>query len=260
MGAGNAAFVLPTYQWKPRSLFRRGYLDALGLPPEVRPGRAQLLLIRSRLCFVSLNEWNAIQTPFPPPIYTQTLALLAALAGVRDDHSETPSPRATPSASPLAHRCYHLRAAVMSEALRRTWAWSSGSAVVVLGAGMDGLALASLARALGHVDESAGNRTGGAKRLIEVDCPEVVAKKQAALQRLDAAAAPAASSWLGPLVDGQHRCYHLVAADLRDPEGSVARALAPLFSGEEEGKGEVLFVLEAVLGYLPPGRATALLR
>lgn len=118
--------------------------------------------------------------------------------------------------------------------------------MVVLGAGMDGLGLASLARA-------SGGRGDGGRRLVEVDCPEVVAKKQAALGKVSASV-----EWLPRLLGpkGVEAQYCLVAADLRDPAGSVAGALAPWVSAEQEA----LFVLEAVLGYLPPERATALLR
>jgi O-methyltransferase involved in polyketide biosynthesis len=166
-------------------------------------------------------------------------------------HAPAQAPaRASSSASPLAHRCYHLRAAVVLEALHRTWG-AGKCTVVVLGAGMDGLALASLAQALaGHM--------GNGCRLIEVDCPEVVERKQMALRK--AAAAAGGDGWLSqlPLLEaGRH--YRLVAADLRDQE-AVARSLAPSADEGEEKEGEVLFVLEAVLGYLPPERAAALLR
>lgn len=120
--------------------------------------------------------------------------------------------------------------------------------MVVLGAGMDGLGLASLARA------------DGGPRLVEVDCPEVVARKRTALGKVPSAASV---EWLSQLLcgdgGGDGGQYHLVAADLRDPGGSVAGALAPLLSADEDGGG-LLFVLEAVLGYLLSERATALLR
>ncbi len=133
--------------------------------------------------------------------------------------------------------------------------WGRGKGtVVVLGAGMDGLALASLAQAWSR---------GGSSELIEVDCPEVVERKRAALRKAAAAGAGGHDGFLSRLLleeasGGGH--FRLVSADLRDPEGGLAAALAPLLSCIEGEEQEVLFVLEAVLGYLPPERVTALLR
>ena len=95
-------------------------------------------------------------------------------------------------------------------------------------------------------------------RLIEIDVPEVVARKEAALQAWREGGKEGA---VGTFLKGRGS-YNLKAADLRDVE-SVRKALHEMEEeevGEEGREEEVLFIFEAVLGYMKPKEVERLLR
>jgi len=126
--------------------------------------------------------------------------------------------------------------------------------VVVLGAGMDGLVLALCA----------GIKAEKGVKLLEIDVPEVVGRKAAALRAWREGGKKGGKGGSVGTFMKEKGSYTLQAADLRDME-SVGKALREveqeIEEGEEEkGKEEVLFIFEAVLGYMIPSEVERLLR
>lgn len=207
-----------------------------------------------------------------------TIPLLAALA----EASAGPSGCSSFRASPLLHWCYATRASAVLRAVQTFLEDKEGDAnrrvdkggrpwerlVVVLGGGMDGLVLALCARA--------AQATGVGVKVVELDVPEVVARKEGVLW-----------AWRGGGGEGVFRdflrqtgSYRLEAVDLRDggrvgevvgevvregggagregkapPDGDGSKG-----GGQGEVEPQVLLIMEAVLGYMRVQEVKILLR
>ncbi|EWM24841.1 Leucine carboxyl methyltransferase, partial [Nannochloropsis gaditana] len=199
---------------------------------------------------------------------SDTIPLLASLA----EASAGPSGYSSFRASPLLHWCYATRASAVLRAVQTFLEDKEGDAnrrldkggrlrerlVVVLGGGMDGLVLALCARA--------AEATGVGVKVVELDAPEVVARKEGVL-----------GAWREGGREGAVReflrqtgSYRLEAVDLREggrvgevvgevvregggagregeapPDGDGSKG-----GGQGEVEPQVLFILEAVLGYM----------
>ncbi|GAB5032038.1 leucine carboxyl partial [Nannochloropsis oceanica] len=123
--------------------------------------------------------------------------------------------------------------------------------VVVLGGGMDGLLIALCA------NNMASNKMVS---LLEIDVPEVVTRKEAALRAwMERGKEGGKEDLVGAFMRESGK-YALKVADLRDLE-SLNKALEKVeIEEEKEGEEEMLFILEAVLGYLQPNEVERLLR
>jgi len=126
--------------------------------------------------------------------------------------------------------------------------------VVVLGGGMDGLVLALCA----------GMKAEEGIKLLEIDVPEVVGRKEVALRAWREGGKEGGKGGSVGTFMKEKGSYTLQAADLRVME-SVGKALRgaeeEVEEGKEEkGKEEVLFIFEAVLGYMKPSEVERLLR
>lgn len=123
--------------------------------------------------------------------------------------------------------------------------------VVVLGGGMDGLLIALCA------NNMASNKMVS---LLEIDVPEVVTRKEAALRAwMERGKEGEKEDLVGAFMRESGK-YALKVADLRDLE-SLNKALEKVeIEEEKEGEEEMLFILEAVLGYLQPNEVERLLR
>ena len=123
--------------------------------------------------------------------------------------------------------------------------------VVVLGGGMDGLLIALCANYMASKVRA---------RLLEIDVPEVVTRKEAALQAWREWGKEGGKEGVVGTFMRERGKYALKPADLRDLE-RLNKALQEVeVKEEEEGEEEVLFILEAVLGYLQPKEVERLLR
>ena len=165
---------------------------------------------------------------------------------------------------PLHHQNVALRTAFLDRALYaelRGLSADEEAVVTVLGAGFDARAV-RMATHVAPGEEEGGKEpalTGiGKVSWAEVDLPHVVEQKRRLLARL-VRRRPAVSGAVDALV----QCSaNLTRTD--EARTALRQALAPLAQtcqgGEDGGRGVAIFVLEALLIYVPPTAASSLLR